>query len=155
MLTMIEKLLTVTETAPFARQVKPYTEDDRNAFVDVSTANPGAGDVIPDTGDQRKLCWGRPGVGKRRGLSTFTTTIRCHSTSLIEAKIEWCRIPDRAALGCLGARVTEGNVQGRSNILLFPAMPTIRRQTPTSLRWNSAGPDCHCDQHCQDAPTTT
>jgi hypothetical protein len=55
MLTMIEKLLTVAETAPFARQVKLWTEDDCNAFVDLAPPIPGAGGVIPVTGGQRKL----------------------------------------------------------------------------------------------------
>jgi hypothetical protein len=66
---MTEGLMTVAETGPFIRQaVKLWTEDDRNGFVDFIAANPGAGDVIPDTGGLRKVRWGRADAGKRGGV---------------------------------------------------------------------------------------
>jgi hypothetical protein len=66
---MTEGLMTVAETGPFIRQAaKLWTEDDRNGFVDFIAANPGAGDVIPDTGGLQKVRWGRADAGKRGGV---------------------------------------------------------------------------------------
>jgi hypothetical protein len=60
--------MTVAKTAPFIRQAaKLWTEDDRNALVDFIGLNPDVGDVIPDTGESRKIRLSRPGSGKRGG----------------------------------------------------------------------------------------
>jgi hypothetical protein len=60
--------ITVAETQLFIRQAASvWTDAERNAFVDFIAANPEEGDVIPGTGDVRKLRWGRQGSGKRGG----------------------------------------------------------------------------------------
>ena len=61
--------LTVAETSVFARQAADlWSEAERAVFVDFIAANPGAGDLIPETGGIRKVRWGRAGTGKRGGV---------------------------------------------------------------------------------------
>jgi hypothetical protein len=63
------KLITVAETALFARQAEDvWDEAGREAFVEFIAQNPAAGDVIPETGGVRKIRWARAGIGKRGGV---------------------------------------------------------------------------------------
>jgi hypothetical protein len=62
------KLITVAETALFARQAEDVWDDaEREAFVNFIARNPEAGDVVPETGGVRKIRWSRGGSGKRGG----------------------------------------------------------------------------------------
>jgi hypothetical protein len=66
---MVERLITVAETAVFVRQAKTvWTDDEHDEFVHYIAANPEAGDVIPETGGVRKVRWKRTGSGKRGGV---------------------------------------------------------------------------------------
>ena len=61
--------ITVAETPLFLRQAADvWDEAEHDAFVTFIAANPGAGDVIPETGGVRKVRWSRPGSGKRGGV---------------------------------------------------------------------------------------
>jgi hypothetical protein len=61
-------MLTVIETPEFADSARPiWRDDEREAFIDFIAANPEAGVVIPGTGDLRKVCWSRAGMGKSGG----------------------------------------------------------------------------------------
>jgi len=58
------KLITVAETALFARQADDvWDNEERTAFVTFIAGNPEAGDLIPETGGIRKVRWG---AGRRR-----------------------------------------------------------------------------------------
>jgi len=60
--------ITVAETPLFLRQAaEVWSEDEHVEFVNYISANPEAGDVIPETGGVRKIRWGRSGMGKRGG----------------------------------------------------------------------------------------
>lgn len=62
---MTGELITVAETPLFVRQAEKIWDDaEREGFVSFIAANPGAGDVIPETGGVR---WARAGSGKRGG----------------------------------------------------------------------------------------
>jgi hypothetical protein len=62
-------MLTVVETPLFQRQWPLYwTEDERGAFAAFIAEHPTAGDVVPESGDIRKMRWGRAGVGKSGGV---------------------------------------------------------------------------------------
>jgi hypothetical protein len=61
-------MLTIIETPIFQRQVKDVMgEGELSEFVTFISQNPLAGDVIPGTGDLRKVRWSREGMGKRGG----------------------------------------------------------------------------------------
>ena len=61
-------MLTVIETPVFLRYAaKVWDETEREAFITWLAEHPDAGDVIPATGDLRKVRWTRPGMGKRGG----------------------------------------------------------------------------------------
>jgi putative transcriptional regulator len=61
-------LITVAETPLFTRQADDvWKDEEREAFVNFIAGNPGAGDVIPETGGVRKVRWARAGTGKRGG----------------------------------------------------------------------------------------
>lgn len=65
---MPRKLITVAETPLFVRQADAVWDDvEREALVNFIARNPGAGDVIPDTGGVRKIRWARGGAGKHGG----------------------------------------------------------------------------------------
>jgi hypothetical protein len=65
---MPDRSIAVAETALFVRQAeKIWTDDEREEFVSYIAANPEAGDVIPETGGVRKVCWSWKGSGKRGG----------------------------------------------------------------------------------------
>lgn len=65
---MADRPITVAETPLFVRQAEAVWDDaEREAFVNFIARNPGAGDVIPDTGGVRKIRWARAGGGKRGG----------------------------------------------------------------------------------------
>ena len=67
--TMPTRPITVAETQLFIRQADDvWSDDERFEFVDFIASNPGAGDVIPETGGVRKIRWGRQGSGKRGGV---------------------------------------------------------------------------------------
>lgn len=60
--------ITVVETPQFLRQAGDvWTEAERQEFVDYIARNPEVGEVIPNTGDVRKVRWRRQGMGKRGG----------------------------------------------------------------------------------------
>ena len=60
--------MTVVETERFLKDVRLLIpESERAELVAFVAANPGAGDLIPETGGVRKLRWGLPGRGKRGG----------------------------------------------------------------------------------------
>jgi hypothetical protein len=72
-------MLTVTETPEFvAWASKVWTEEERHEFIDWIAANPTAGDVIPGSGNLRKVRWTRAGMGKRGGARViyFVRTAR-------------------------------------------------------------------------------
>jgi hypothetical protein len=59
---------TVVETVRFLKDAEGLVpESDRARLVEFIGANPGAGDLIPETGGIRKLRWALPGGGKRGG----------------------------------------------------------------------------------------
>jgi hypothetical protein len=61
--------VTVAEMAVFIRQASAlWTDDERFEFVDFIARNPESGDLIPASGDVRKIRWGRRGSGKRGGV---------------------------------------------------------------------------------------
>jgi hypothetical protein len=70
---MAAGLITVAETPVFVRQAKEVWSDaEREEFILFIAANPGGGDLIPDTGGVRKVRWGRAGGGKRGGVRVIT-----------------------------------------------------------------------------------
>lgn len=65
-------MLTVIETPLFQKQWPQYwTEDERGAF---AAYNPNAGDVVPQSGDIRKVRWRRSGSGKSGGVRVIYFT---------------------------------------------------------------------------------
>lgn len=59
---------TVIETPTFQKQAeKPWSADERLAFIDWIAENPLSGDVIPGADGARKVRWGRAGSGKTGG----------------------------------------------------------------------------------------
>lgn len=61
-------MLTVIETPIFQRMVRDVMDAaELGEFVTFISTNPLVGDVIPGTGDLRKVRWSRPGMGKRGG----------------------------------------------------------------------------------------
>jgi hypothetical protein len=60
--------MTVVETARFLEDVEQmmFTVE-REELLAFVGANPGAGDIIPETGGVRKIRWGLAGRGKRGG----------------------------------------------------------------------------------------
>jgi hypothetical protein len=61
-------MFTVIETPIFQHYAADvWTDTEREAFIVWLAANPEAGDVIPGTGDLRKVRWKRAGMGKRGG----------------------------------------------------------------------------------------
>lgn len=62
-------MLTVVETTLFQKQWPLYwTEDERAEFAVYLSANPNAGDVVPESGGVRKIRWKRSGTGKSGGV---------------------------------------------------------------------------------------
>lgn len=62
-------MLTVIETPLFARLWPDYwTDDERTEFAAFLAANPEEGDVIPQSGGCRKVCWSRAGMGMQGGV---------------------------------------------------------------------------------------
>ena len=60
--------MTVAETPFFLRKAAGLLdEEERSNLVAFVGANPGAGDVIPETGGVRKMRWALQGQGKRGG----------------------------------------------------------------------------------------
>ncbi len=79
-------MLSVIETPTFLRSIAPFWGDaDAAEFVNFIAANPLAGDVIPGTGNLRKVRWVRPGMGKRGGVRAiyFVRTTRGELVLLI------------------------------------------------------------------------
>lgn len=73
---MQDRLVTIVETALFARQADSiWNDEEREAFIDYIARHPESGDLIPDTGGVRKVRWGRAGVGKRGGVRVITSFI--------------------------------------------------------------------------------
>ena len=65
---MADAGMTVVETERFLKDIKPLMPDaERAALVTYVGANPGAGQIIPETGGVRKLRWALAGRGKRGG----------------------------------------------------------------------------------------
>jgi hypothetical protein len=61
------------ETPVFTRQVQEFLSDEAySAFQWYLALNPGAGDVIRDTGGLRKVRWSVAGSGKRGGAGPGT-----------------------------------------------------------------------------------
>lgn len=69
---MLDRLITVAETALFVRQAEAVWSDaEREEFVSYIAANPKVGDMIPETGGVRKVRWNRRGSGKRGGAKVI------------------------------------------------------------------------------------
>ncbi len=61
-------MYTTIETPVFQRQAHSlWSEDEREDFIGFISNNPLAGEVIPGTGNLRKVRWAREGMGKRGG----------------------------------------------------------------------------------------
>lgn len=59
---------TVLETDTFKKQVdKIWSEEERLTFISYISANPNAGDVIPNADGARKIRWSAENKGKRGG----------------------------------------------------------------------------------------
>jgi hypothetical protein len=70
-------MFTVVETSLFQKLWPAYwTEDERGEFASFLSANPNAGDVVPESGGVRKVRWKRQGSGKSSGVRViyFTRT---------------------------------------------------------------------------------
>jgi hypothetical protein len=62
-------MFTVVETPLFQKQWPAYwSEEERGAFAAYLSANPDAGDVVPESGGIRKVRWKRAGTGKSGGV---------------------------------------------------------------------------------------
>ena len=62
-------MFTVIETPLFGKLWPDYwTEEERIDFAAWLSANPEAGDVVPQSGGCRKVRWSRAGMGKRGGV---------------------------------------------------------------------------------------
>lgn len=62
-------MFTVVETPLFQKQWPAYwTEEERGEFAAHLSANPDAGDLVPESGGIRKLRWKRQGTGKSSGV---------------------------------------------------------------------------------------
>ncbi len=60
--------MTVVETAEFLKHAKRLmTDSERESLVAFVGENPEAGEIIPETGDVRKIRWGLEGMGKLGG----------------------------------------------------------------------------------------
>ena len=60
-------MLTTIETPIFQRMVRDVMDAvELSEFITFISTTPLAGDVIPGTGDLRKVRWSRSGMGKRR-----------------------------------------------------------------------------------------
>ena len=60
--------MTVVETARFLKDAKPLMPDsEREGLVVFVGANPEAGEIIAETGGERKIRWALAGRGKRGG----------------------------------------------------------------------------------------
>ena len=65
---MADTPMTVVETAPFLKDTKLLmSESERQELVLFVGANPGAGEIIPETGGVRKIRCALAGRGKRGG----------------------------------------------------------------------------------------
>ena len=61
--------MTVVETQLFQKQWPAYwAEEERGEFASFLSANPEAGDVVPESGGIRKVRWKRQGMGKSGGV---------------------------------------------------------------------------------------
>lgn len=93
----IKRVLSVTETPTYLRSIAAFwSDEDAAAFVDFIATNPLAGDVIPGTGNLRKVRWARPGMGKRGGVRAiyFVRTARGEVVLLIAyAKAKFDNLP--------------------------------------------------------------
>ena len=65
----------MVETLLFQRQWPVYwTEEERGEFAAFLSANPEAGDVVPESGGIRKVRWKRAGTGKSAGVRVIYFT---------------------------------------------------------------------------------
>lgn len=68
-------MFTVVETLLFQKQWPAYwTEEERGEFASFLSANPEAGDVVPESGGIRKVRWKRQGMGKSGGVRVIYFT---------------------------------------------------------------------------------
>lgn len=68
-------MFTVVETHLFQKLWPAYwTEEERGEFASFLSANPDAGDVIPESGGIRKVRWKRRGTGKSGGVRVIYFT---------------------------------------------------------------------------------
>ena len=68
-------MLTVVETELFQKLWPAYwTEEERGEFASFLSANPTAGDVVPESGGVRKIRWKRQGSGKSGGVRVIYFT---------------------------------------------------------------------------------
>jgi mRNA-degrading endonuclease RelE of RelBE toxin-antitoxin system len=68
-------MLTVVETELFQKLWPAYwTEEERGEFASFLSANPTAGDVVPESGGVRKIRWKRQGTGKSGGVRVIYFT---------------------------------------------------------------------------------
>ena len=73
-MTYLAPLHTVVETPEYlaAADRAGMTEEERDAALDILQRNPGAGDIVPDTGGCRKVRVPRAGGGKSGGYRVIT-----------------------------------------------------------------------------------
>ena len=68
-------MFTVVETPLFQKQWPAYwTEEERGEFASFLSANPDAGDVVPESDGIRKVRWKRQGTGKSGGVRVIYFT---------------------------------------------------------------------------------
>jgi hypothetical protein len=61
--------MTVVEVEPFpSRAAEVWNDEERMAFISFIANSSDAGDLIPGSGDVRKVRWSRSGTGKRGGV---------------------------------------------------------------------------------------
>lgn len=68
-------MYTIVETPTFVADADVFwQENERMAFFTWLSANPEAGDVVPQSGGCRKVRWSRAGMGKRGGVRVIYFT---------------------------------------------------------------------------------
>lgn len=79
-------MYTIIETPIFQRMVRDVMgESELSEFISFISGTPLAGDVIPGTGDLRKVRWSRAGMGKRGGARVIYFNRLAHGEVVLVA----------------------------------------------------------------------